>query len=242
MSSPSTGPWSIWVSYGGQWKLKMARSGSRTCRGHRLEPGPELVLRHVARAMPRGHVRVAAARELDPVGQLQDSPLEELDPGRRLDHRVDLRRVVVARVDVAGHGRVPVQALVGQAHPLLDAPDDLLGEQSAEAGAVAAERLGLVGIAAVGVVARVGHTRLERARSPPPFSSTCCLPRKATCTSDGRDLDEGHDRLARDVAAEHERVGGVELSGVEELLEAPGRPVDVAGVEDLHGQSGGISL
>ena len=241
MSSPSTRPL---VDLGVVRRAVEVEDGQvriANRRGHRLEPGPEIVLRHVARAMPRGHVRVAAARELDPLGQLQDSPFEELDPGRRLDHRVDLRRVVVTGVDVAGDGRVPVQALVGKAHPLLYAPDDLLGEQSAEPGAVAAERLGLVGIATVGVVARVGHTPLERADLL--FRSEHVLLAEKGDLHLGRsDLDEGHDRLPRDVAPEHQRVGGVELPGVEELLEAPGRPVDVAGVEDLHGQSGGISL
>ena len=148
------------VPWGGQWKLKIAVSGDRTCDATTLQAPPQVVLVSVARAIPRRAVGVAAARHLGAVGELDDPPLEKLDVRIADQGLVDLGRVVVPGVDVArdSGGR---ETLLGERrptpYPLEDESDK---ELTPRAGIVRQSRR-LVRIAPVRVVAQVRDLLLE---------------------------------------------------------------------------------
>ena len=82
--------------YGGLWKFTTRAPALGHLVHHRRDPLSELLLGVLALGVPRRRRDVAEARE-QARAEVAQRPLGALDPLGRLEDRVDLDRVVVAR-------------------------------------------------------------------------------------------------------------------------------------------------
>ena len=204
-------------SCGGTWIMKTARRGSRTWLGERREPVVQLVLRLLARRLPRRDVRPAGGEQLESAGDVEHLPVRV--DGRvavAVEHRIDAEVVVVSRHQIQRHlgVREPLRRqLEPRRHPLVHQPV----QQRVAAGLVAGQPLRLVRRRDEGVVADVGDVALElrqllvAARRPLHAEQLGLVAAVA--------LEDRHDRLPGQVAGDERDVGlvDVQLDRVDEL-------------------------
>ena len=148
-------------SCGGTWIMKTARRGSRTCSASAASRLVQLLLRLLARRLPRRDVRPAGGEQLEPAGDVEHLPVRV--DGRvavAVEHRVDAEVVVVPRHQIQRHlaVREPLRRqLEPGRHPLVHQPV----QQRVAAGLVAGQPLRLVRRRDERVVADVGDVALE---------------------------------------------------------------------------------
>ena len=139
--------------------------------------------------------------------------------GGRVQRLVDLKEVVVAGRDVALDART-LQPLLSEVHPPFDALLHQLLEQLVDQLGLRRKLLDLLRLAQVRIEPRILDAldglvhlflRFEVVGRPPELALVAPIGL----------LDDGDDHLPRDVPAEHQDAGVVELPGVDELPEAP---------------------
>src|SRR5919202_2742134 len=200
--------------------------------GHRLDLAAQVVLVQLTVGLPGRAVGPSGADHADVVVEVDDPPLGQADAARLAQHVVHREDVVVARAHVTLHAGAG-QPGIGILHPGPDALHHTLGEEVVHTLGMLLKRGELVLVQAHRVVALAGD-RLLHGRGLVLAPQYGDLVHELTALVAARVPHEGHDGLARHIAAQHEHMGAVEFGARDELLPADVGAMHVGGEENAQ--------